>query len=148
MIPRSWKVIQTARERFSCRDCETVTQPSAPFHFTPRGFAGPHLLVTILFEKFSQHQPLNRPSERFAREGIARLISMMADEVGACTAALARLQALIAANVLAAGRLNGDDTAAPIPAKGLTDQRHVFRAEQACDRSSTGIAATIFSRFA
>ena len=43
VIPRRWKVIQTVRERFSCRDCETITQPPAPFHVTPRGFAGPNL---------------------------------------------------------------------------------------------------------
>src|ERR1700710_1438863 len=89
VIPRSWKVIQTVRERFSCRACETITQPPAPFHVTPRGFVGPHLLATILFEKFGQHQPLNRQSERFAREGIALSVSTLADQVGACTAALA-----------------------------------------------------------
>src|SRR5205823_1597528 len=70
VIPRQWKVIQTVRERFSCRDCETITQPPAPFHVTPRGFAGPNLLAMILFEKFGQHQPLNRQSERYRREGI------------------------------------------------------------------------------
>src|SRR6188472_3235889 len=36
VVPRSWKVIQTVRERFSCRNCETITQPPAPFHVTPR----------------------------------------------------------------------------------------------------------------
>ena len=25
VIPRQWKVIQTVREKFSCRDCETIT---------------------------------------------------------------------------------------------------------------------------
>ena len=60
VVPRSWKVIQTVREKFTCRQCETITQPSAPFHVTPRGFMGPNLLATILFEKFGQHQPLNR----------------------------------------------------------------------------------------
>src|SRR2546430_102359 len=70
VIPRQWKVIQTVRERFSCRECETITQPPAPFHVTPRGFAGPNLLAMILFEKFGQHQPLNRQSERYRREGI------------------------------------------------------------------------------
>lgn len=40
VVPRRWKVIQTVRERFSCRDCERI-QPPAPFHVTPRGFAGP-----------------------------------------------------------------------------------------------------------
>jgi transposase len=63
-------VIQTVRERFSCRQREAITQPPAPFHVTPRGFAGPSLLATILFEKFGQHQPLNRQSERYAREGV------------------------------------------------------------------------------
>ena len=58
VIPRQWKVIQTVRERFSCRACEKITQPPAPFHVTPRGFAGPNLLAMILFEKFGQHQPL------------------------------------------------------------------------------------------
>jgi transposase len=50
VVPRSWKVIQTVRERFSCRACEAITQPPAPFHVTPRGFVGPNLLATILFE--------------------------------------------------------------------------------------------------
>ncbi|HZV07644.1 MAG TPA: IS66 family transposase zinc-finger binding domain-containing protein, partial [Gemmataceae bacterium] len=69
VIPRRWKVIQTVRERFSCRQCEAVTQPPAPFHVTPRGFAGPNLLAMVMFEKFGQHQPLNRQSERYGREG-------------------------------------------------------------------------------
>src|SRR6202023_2865168 len=65
VVPRQWKVIQTVREEFSCRACETIAQPPAPFHVTPRGFAGPNLLAMILFEKFGQHQPLNRQSERY-----------------------------------------------------------------------------------
>ena len=88
VVPRQWKVIQTVRERFSCRECETITQPPAPFHVTPRGFAGPTLLAMILFEKFGQHQPLNRQSERYAREGVDLSLSTLADQVGACAAAL------------------------------------------------------------
>ncbi len=55
VIPRQWKVIQTVREKFSCRECEKITQPPAPFHVTPCGFVGPNLLAMILFEKFAQH---------------------------------------------------------------------------------------------
>jgi hypothetical protein len=40
VVPRSWKVIETVREKFSCRDCEKITQPPAPFHVIPRGWAG------------------------------------------------------------------------------------------------------------
>src|SRR5512144_2759747 len=48
-IPRQWKVIQTVREKFSCRVCETITQPPAPFHTVPRAWAGPSLLAMLLF---------------------------------------------------------------------------------------------------
>jgi transposase len=120
VIPRQWKVIQTVRERFSCRQCETITQPPAPFHVTPRGFAGPNLLAMILFEKFGQHQPLNRQSDRYRREGIDLSVSTLADQVGACTMVLQPLHALIEGHVLAAERLHGDDTTVPILAKGKT----------------------------
>src|SRR5258707_5359130 len=126
VIPRQWKVIQTVRERFSCRDCETITQPPAPFHVTPRGFAGPNLLAMILFEKFGQHQPLNRQSERYAREGIDLSLSTLADQVGACTAVVQPLHGLIERHVLAAERLHGDDTTVPILAKGKTETGRVW----------------------
>jgi transposase len=126
VIPRQWKVIQTVREKFSCRDCETITQPPAPFHVTPRGFAGPNLLAMILFEKFGQHQPLNRQSERYAREGIDLSVSTLADQVGACAAAMQPLFALIECHVLAAERLHGDDTNVPILAKGKTIKGHIW----------------------
>ncbi len=50
LIPRQWKVIQHVRERFTCRDCEKISQAPAPFHVIARGWAGPNLLAMILFE--------------------------------------------------------------------------------------------------
>jgi transposase len=120
VIPRQWKVIQTVREKFTCRDCEKISQPPAPFHATPRGWAGPNLLAMILFEKFGQHQPLNRQAERYAREGVELSLSTLADQVGACTVALQPIHALIRAHVLAAERLHGDDTTVPLLARGGT----------------------------
>ena len=101
-IPRQWKVIQTVREKFTCRDCEKISQPPAPFHATPRGWAGPNLLATILFEKFGQHQPLNRQAERYAREGVDLSLSTLADQVGACEMVLQLIHNLIRVHVLAA----------------------------------------------
>lgn len=121
VIPRSWKVIQTVREKVSCRDCETISQPPAPFHVVPRGWAGPSFLAMLLFEKYGQHQPLNRQAERFAREGVPLSISTLADQVGAAAFALTPLYRLIEAHVLAAERLHGDDTTVPVMAKGKTD---------------------------
>jgi transposase len=118
VIPRQWKVIQTVREKFTCRDCERISQPPAPFHVTPRGWAGPSLLAMILFEKYGQHQPLNRQSERYGREGVALSLSTLADQVGACATVLRPLHDLIATHVLAAERIHGDDTTVPVLAKG------------------------------
>ena len=117
--PRRWKVIETVREKFSCRDCETISQAPTPFHAIPRAWAGPSLLAMIVFEKFGQHQPLNRQAERYALEGAPIALSTMADAVGAVCAALDPLRRLVEAHV--AERLHGDDTTVPVLAKGKTD---------------------------
>ncbi len=121
VVPRQWKVIQHVREKFSCRDCEAISQAPAPFHVTPRGWAGPSFLAMLLFEKFGQHQPLNRQAERYAREGVPLSLSTLADQVGAGAAALMPLFKRLEAHVLAAERLHGDDTTVPVLAKGKTD---------------------------
>jgi transposase len=120
VIPRQWKVIQHVREKMTCRDCEKISEPPAPFHVVARGWAGPSLIAMLLFEKFGQHQPLNRQAERYAREGVPLALSTLADQVGAACAALKPLLERIEAHVLTAERLHGDDTTVPVLAKGKT----------------------------
>ena len=119
-IPRQWKVIQHVREKFTCRDCEKISQAPAPFHVIARGWAGANLLAMIVFEKFGQHQPLNRQAERYAREGVPLSLSTLADQVGACASVLRPIYDRLQAHVLAAERLHGDDTTVPVLAKGKT----------------------------
>src|SRR5271165_6450139 len=121
VIPRQWKVIQHVREKFTCRDCEKISQAPAPFHVIARGWAGPSLLAMILFEKFGQHQPLNRQAERYTKEGVPLSLSTLADQVGAGCAVLEPILRRIEAHVFAAERLHGDDTTVPVLAKGKTD---------------------------
>jgi len=73
--PAKAGVIHTVREKLTCRSCETITQPPAPFHVIPRGHVGSSLLAMILYAKFGEHQPLNRQSEAYAREGVALDVS-------------------------------------------------------------------------
>ena len=120
VVPRRWKVVQTVREKFSCRRCEAITQPPAPFYPIARGRAGPNLLAMILTGKFCDHQPLNRQSGAYGREGIDLDVSTLADWVGACTTTLMPLVSLIRAHVMAAERLHGDDTTVPILARSKT----------------------------
>jgi transposase len=121
VIPRQWKVIQHVREKFTCRDCEKISQAPAPFHVIPRGWAGPSLLAMIAFEKFGQHQPLNRQAERYAREGVPLSLSTLADQMGAVCTVMQPVFERIEAHMLAAGRLHGDDTTVPVLAKDKTD---------------------------
>ena len=120
VVPRRWFVRQTVRERFSCRSCETIAQPPAPFHVIARGRAGPSLLAMILWSKYAMHLPLTRQSEAYAREGAPIEVSTMADWVGACAATLAPLTQLIGDHVFAAERIHADDTPVPVLAKGKT----------------------------
>lgn len=115
--PRRWKIIEHVREKFSCRDCEAITEAPAPSHPIPRGFAGPSLLAMVLVNKFLLHQPLNRQSKTFAREGIEIDVSTLADRVGACVVALAPLIDVIRIHVMSAERIHADDTTVPVLAK-------------------------------
>lgn len=117
VIPRQWKVIQHVREMFSCRACERISQAPAPFHVIARGWAGPSLLVMLVFEKFGQHPPLNRQAERYAKEGVPLSLSTLADQVGACCSVLGPLFQRIEAHVFSAERLHHDDTTVPVLAR-------------------------------
>jgi transposase len=118
--PRRWKIIERVREKFTCRDCDAITEPPAPSHPIPRGFAGPSLLAMILVGKFGDHLPLNRQSAAFAREGIELEDSTLADGVGGCVAALDPVLTALGRHVLAAERLHVDDTTVPVLAKMKT----------------------------
>ena len=126
-------VIQTVREKFACRDCEKfacrdcekISQLPAPIHATPRGWAGPNLLAMIVFDKYGANQPLNRQRDRYPREGVDLSLSTLVD-AGVCALVPRLLHGLIAAQVLAAERLYGDDTPVPVLAKGKTANRRAW----------------------
>ena len=122
LIPRQWKVIQHVREKFTCRDCEKISEAPAPFHAIARGWAGPQP---------ARHDPVREvraaptaePPEPnvYAREGVPLSLSTLADQVGAGCAVLEPILKRIEAHVFAAERLHGDDTTVPVLAKGKTD---------------------------
>ena len=119
-------MIETVREKFTCRDCEKIGQAPAPFHAAPRAWAGPSLLAMIVFEKFGQYQPLSRQAERYALEGAPIALSTMADSVGSVCAAFDPLLRLVEPHVMAAERLHGDDTTVPVLAEGKTERCWIY----------------------
>ena len=111
---------QTVREKFSCRDCEKISQAPAPFHVIARGHVGASVLAMILYDKYALHQPLNRQSAEFEREGVDLGSSTLGDHLGSGVAVLRPLFDLIETYVFSAERLHGDDTTVPLLAKGKT----------------------------
>src|ERR1017187_353354 len=100
--PRRWKVVEHVREKFSCRDCEGITEPPAPSHPIARGHAGPSLLAMILASKFLLHQID---------------VSTLADWVGASVATLDPIVQAIRTHVFRGERIHADDTTVPVLAK-------------------------------
>lgn len=125
-VPARHKVIQTVREKVSCRQCEKISQPPAPFHVTPRGMFGPHFLANLAFQKYGLHQPLNSQRDRLEAEGIPLSLSTLADQVGAICVAVKPLFLLLEAHGLAADRLHADDTTVPLLAKLKTSVARIW----------------------
>lgn len=125
-VPARYKVIRTIREKASCRQCEKISQPPAPFHVTPRGMFGAHFLASLTFQKYGLHQPLNSQRDRLEAEGIPLSLSTLADQIGAVSAVTRPLFLLLEAHVLAADRLHADDTTVPLLAKYKTDIARIW----------------------
>ena len=90
----------------------------------------------VAFEKYGQHQPLNRQSERFVREGVDISLSTLADLIGHACVALAPIHALIEHHVLAGSRVHGDDTTVPLLARGGTKTARLWTYVRDADRST------------
>jgi transposase len=121
-IPDSFKVIRHVRPKFACNGCERVVEAPAPSRPIQRGLAGPGLLAHVLVSKFSDHLPLYRQSEIYARQGVAIERSTLAGWVGRASELLSPLVDAIQKHVLAGNKLHADDTPMPVlsPGSGKT----------------------------
>jgi transposase len=117
-IPDSFKVIRHVRPKFSCTACDRVVEAPAPSRPIERGLAGPGLLAHVIVSKFSDHLPLYRQSEIYARQGVEISRSTLAGWVGGASDLLCPLVDAIQKHVLAGRKLHADDTPMPVLAPG------------------------------
>jgi transposase len=99
-IPDSFKVIRHVRPKFSCTGCDRVVEAPAPSRPIERGLAGPGLLAHVIVSKFSDHLPLYRQSEIYARQGVEISRSTLAGWVGGASDLLSPLVDAIQKHVL------------------------------------------------
>jgi transposase len=121
-IPENFKVIRHVRPKYSCWGCDRVVEAAALPRPIKRGLAGPSLLAHVIVSKYSDHLPLYRQSEIYARQGVGISRSTLAGWVGAASDLLSPLVDAIQKHVLAGRKLHADDTPIPVlsPGSGKT----------------------------
>jgi transposase len=117
-IPDSFKVIRHVRPKFSCSGCDRIVEAPASSRPIERGLAGPGLLAHVLISKYSDHLPLYRQSEIYARQGVEISRSTLAGWVGAASDLLDPLVSAIQKHVLSGRKVHADDTPIPVLAPG------------------------------
>ncbi len=122
-IPAHFRVRVTRRPRYGCRSCEeAVVQAPAPERPIDGGMATEALLAHVLVNKYSDHLPLYRQAQIFARQGITLDRSTLCNWVGRACWWLAPLHELVLSTVLASPKVFADDTTLPVldPGRGRT----------------------------
>jgi len=118
-IPGRFRVIRHVRPKYACRHCDAITQAAAPALPTPRGRATPGMLAHLLVSKYTDHLPLYRQSEIYARDGLDLDRSTLSDWVGQAVWLLQPIVEGIRQQVFAAEKIHGDDTPVRVLAPGL-----------------------------
>lgn len=102
-----------------------VVIANLPARIIEKGIAGPGLLAQVIIDKYVDHLPLFRQTERYKRAGISIPISTMSDWVAkACK----ELEALYEAQknlVLRSGYLEGDETTIKVLDKDKKGKTHL-----------------------
>jgi len=122
-VPAHFRVRVTRRPRYACRSCaEAMVQAPAPERPIDGGMATEALLAHVLVNKYSDHLPLYRQAQIFARQGISLDRSTLCNWVGRACWWLAPLHELVLSTVLSSPKVFADDTTLPVldPGRGRT----------------------------
>jgi len=113
--PASLFVIEHVRLKYACPACEgNVVAAPMPAQPIDKGRPGPGLLAQVITAKFTDHLPLNRQTEIFARHGVTLSRQTLCDWIGAGADLLEPLYRDLRASVLGSTVIHTDDTPVPV----------------------------------
>jgi len=114
-VPSSLFVIQHARFRYACRACqEHVTLADKPPQPIDKGLPGPGLLAQTITSKFSDHLPLYRLEDIYARHGVELSRATLCNWMARSAELLTPLYDLMVKRVLLSIVIHTDDTTVPV----------------------------------
>jgi transposase len=123
VVPAQYRVRVIRRPRYGCRGCEgAVVQAPAPERPLTGGIVTEAVLAQVLVAKYSEHLPLYRQAQVFARHGIDLGRSTLANWVGRACWWLRPLAELLLGTILSSPKIFADDTPVPVldPGRGRT----------------------------
>lgn len=113
--PASLFVIEHVRLKYACAACEgNVVTSAMPAQPIDKGRPGAGLLAQVITAKFTDHLPLNRQTDIFARHGVELSRQTLCDWVGAGAELLVPLYRDLTASVLSSKVIHTDDTPVPV----------------------------------
>lgn len=128
LISSAFRVIETKREKLACGKCDCIVQAPMPSKPIDRSYAGPGLLARVMTAKYCDHQPLNRQSVIYGRQGVELSRSTLERWVDAMADKLSPLYDELNRYVLQSGKVNTDDTTVKllVPGKGKCDTSRLW----------------------
>ena len=127
-IPARFVVRRIIRPKLSCRDCETIHQALMPSRPIERGRPSASLLAHVLVSKYSDHLPLYRQSQIYAREGVDLHRSTLAGWVGQASTLLEPFAEAMGDHVMSGAVIFADDTTTQVqdPGSGKTKTGRIW----------------------
>ena len=119
MVPAKIFVKQHVRFKYAgCANQNKVITASMPAQPIDKCWAGAGLLANVLVDKYDDHLPLHRQSERFARHGIELSRKTLCDWVMQCADRLEPLVTAMKPDLLSSQKIHTDDTIIPVQEEG------------------------------
>jgi transposase len=129
VTPAQLRVIVTIRPRYACpKGRAGVTQAPASAHLIEAGLPTEALIAQVMVSKYSEHLPLYRQAQVFARHDVMIERSTLADWVGRAAFHLASIVERMAELLKRSGKLFMDETTAPVldPGRGKTKTGYLW----------------------
>jgi transposase len=129
VTPAQLRVIVTIRPRYACpKGRAGVTQAPASAHLIEAGLPTEALIAQVIVSKYSEHLPLYRQAQVFARHDVMIERSTLADWVGRAAFHLASIVERMAELLKRSGKLFMDETTAPVldPGRGKTKTGYLW----------------------
>jgi transposase len=129
VIPAQLQVIVTIRPRYACpKGRAGVSQAPTPAHLIEAGLPTETLIAQVIVSKYSEHLPLYRQAQVFARHGVPIERSTLADWVGRAAFHLAPIVDRMAELLKRSSKLFMDETTAPVldPGRGKTKTGYLW----------------------